>query len=274
MMDKIPMSKDIVDQYNLCYSNVEQHFGKSVKLVLPVQLGADQDFQPAIVDVKELLTSLRLMKQWDAGSNKLWTLIKNEQLDEKIFCQNLSASGTPTSQSNAKAINDLKIKIGSDPTYFKTAISAVHGTVDDDDNEDDTEDPPEEEIEDDLLPEESALIHSCINQTIAKATTAETKVKLTGKQFRIKRLRSKKAFEEDSVKKTMRSTNMFRQKLNATSIGVANIWKKEKPYTHSSNAPMTKTPRDPNELKPGRTYTMSGYTIRFAIKEHRKTSHP
>ena len=194
MMDKIPMSKDIVDQYNLCYSNVEQHFGKSVKLVLPVQLGADQEFRPAIVDVKELLTSLRLMKQWDAGSNKFWSLIKNAQLDEKIFCQNLSASGTPTSQTNAKAINDLKIMIGSDATYFKTTTS-VHGTFYDDDNEDDAEDPPEEEIGDDLSPEESALIHKGINLAIAKATTAETKVKLTGKQFRIKRLRSKKVFE-------------------------------------------------------------------------------
>ena len=51
MMDKIPMSQDIVEHYNLCYKNVEQHLGKSVKVVLPVQLGADQPFQPALVDV-------------------------------------------------------------------------------------------------------------------------------------------------------------------------------------------------------------------------------
>ena len=30
MMDKIPMSQDIVEQYNLCYKNVEQHFGLSL----------------------------------------------------------------------------------------------------------------------------------------------------------------------------------------------------------------------------------------------------
>ena len=37
MMDKIPMSQDLVDQYNLCYKNVEQHIGKTTRFVLPVQ---------------------------------------------------------------------------------------------------------------------------------------------------------------------------------------------------------------------------------------------
>ena len=37
--------------------------GKSVKLVLPAQFGSGQASRPALVDVKELLTSIRMMEQ-------------------------------------------------------------------------------------------------------------------------------------------------------------------------------------------------------------------
>ena len=70
MWDKIPMSQDVVDQYNLCSKNVEQHLGKSTKFLLPAQLGPGQPVFTALVDVSSFLTSLRMMKQWDLGSPK------------------------------------------------------------------------------------------------------------------------------------------------------------------------------------------------------------
>ena len=68
----------------------------------------------------------------------------------------------------------------------------------DEEIEDDIKDTPEEAIRDNLSPAESEAIHDAINQVIAVGTTTETAVKLSGKQFRSQRLRSKKAFEQDS----------------------------------------------------------------------------
>ena len=118
MWDKIPMTQDLVEQYNVCSKNVEQHLGKSTKFLLPAQLGPDQPMTTALVDVNQFLTSLQLMKQWDLGSPKFWELIKKQKLDEKIFCSTFSGLGAPTPQTNATIITELKRKIGSDTSSF------------------------------------------------------------------------------------------------------------------------------------------------------------
>ena len=96
---------------------------KSTKFLLPAQLGPDQPMTTALVDVNQFLTSLRLMKQWDLGSPKFWEFIKKQKLDEKIFCSTFSDMGAPTPQTNATTITELKRKIGSDTTHFKTQAS-------------------------------------------------------------------------------------------------------------------------------------------------------
>ena len=64
MMDTIPTTSNVVEQYNLCYANVEQHLGKSTKFLLPVQLDPEQPMTIGLVDLQQFLTSLRMMKQW------------------------------------------------------------------------------------------------------------------------------------------------------------------------------------------------------------------
>ena len=58
--------------------------------------------------------------------------------------------GAPTPQTNATIITELKRKIGSDTTHFKTQASVK--AAQEADNENDIEDTPEESIGDNLSP--------------------------------------------------------------------------------------------------------------------------
>ena len=58
MMDRIPATSNVVEQYNLCYANVEQHLGKSTKFLLPAQMSPDAPMTIALVDLHQFLTSL------------------------------------------------------------------------------------------------------------------------------------------------------------------------------------------------------------------------
>ena len=194
------MTQNVVEQYNLCSKNVEQHFGKNTKFLLPAQLGPGQPIVTTLVDVSSFLTSLRMMKQWDLGSQKFGELIKKQKLDEKIFCTDVTNEEAPTPQTIATTISDLKTTLGTDPTYFKSQ-AGVH-TAKEADEENDIVDIPEELIGDDLSPEQSQSIHDAINRAFAAATSPEVAVKLSGKVFRSQRLRSKQAFDKDSKTQT------------------------------------------------------------------------
>ena len=172
MWDKIPMSSDVVDQYNRCSENVKQHLGKSTKFLLPAQMGPGKPVFTALVDVSSLLTSIRMMKQWDHGTNRFWGEIKKQKLDEKFFCTNVAAGEAPTPQTIATAISDLKISINEDPTYFKS-LSGVNYALEAEDDTEIVEDIPEALIDDDLSPNESQAIHDAINRAFIKATSSE-----------------------------------------------------------------------------------------------------
>ena len=90
MWDKIPMTSDLADQYDRCSKNVKQHLGKSTKFLLPAQMGPNEPVFTALVDVSSFLTSIRMMKQWDLGTNKFWGKVKKEKLEEKLFCTNVT----------------------------------------------------------------------------------------------------------------------------------------------------------------------------------------
>ena len=105
-----------------------------------------------------------------------------------LFVGNLSPETT---------VSDLKTSINEDPTYFKSQSGVNYAPEADDDNEI-VEDIPEAIIEDDLSPDESKAIHDAINRAFIKATSPEVAVKMSGRTFRSKRLRSQQAFDKDS----------------------------------------------------------------------------
>merc|ERR1712020_710552 len=92
MVDRIPMSQDLIEQYNLCSKKVEQYLGKGRKFMLPAQFKVTDPMKPALVDLNPFLTSLKMIKQWDLGTVKFWELIKKERLDEILFQDNISGS--------------------------------------------------------------------------------------------------------------------------------------------------------------------------------------
>ena len=126
MWDAIPKNSDVVDQFNRCSDNVKQHLGNSTKFLLPAQMGPDTPQFTALVDVSSFLTSIRMMKQWDHGTNKFWGYIKKQKLEEKFFCTNVAAGEAPTPQSIATIISDLKKTLEDDPTYFKSQTTGVN----------------------------------------------------------------------------------------------------------------------------------------------------
>ena len=200
MLDTIPMTPDIADQYDRCSRNVKQHLGTNTKFLLPAQTGPNKPVFTALVDVAPFLTSIRMMKQWDLGTNKFWGKVKKEKLDEKLFCTDVTAREAPTPQTIATAVSDLKTTLNDDPTYFKSLSGVNHASEVEDETEI-VEDIPEALIKDDLSPEEAKAIHDAINRTFIKATSPEVAVKLSGRAFRSRRLRSQQAFDRDSKTK-------------------------------------------------------------------------
>ena len=92
---------------------------------------------------------------------------------------------------------------------------------------------PEENIGDDQSPAESEAIYDAINRALVTATTAETAVKMSGKQFRGRRLRRKKAFEQDS-RQNYAVDQTARTERAVTASGNPNTWKRNTSTLSSS----------------------------------------